>query len=149
MREIMKSALQVCCDTCEKVKSATADSEICVYGAIFQSLSRVLLCDRWRGTPETPSSASCTLRCPSPPQRTLLYPAPLPRPATLQHLPRPPTQLRLRGTSPNPASLSPNLQILTRKPNTRQSKQSNKAKFYCAFVFYHQHDSLSLFKVVL
>lgn len=96
-----------------------------------------MLCDRWRGTPETPSSASCTQQCPSPAQMTLQFPAPRPHPATLQLHP-PLTVLMSRGISPNhhsPHSLSADLQILNGKPNTRQSKQSNEAKILLCFYF--------------
>ena len=105
----------------------------------------LLFCDRWRGTPETPSSASCTQQCPSPAPRTLQYPALPPRPATLQHQP-PPTPLRLCGTSNLPI-----LRILTSKPNPRQSKQSNEAKFYCAFIIlsFTRLSEPFFFKVVL
>lgn len=89
------------------------------------------LCNRWRGTPETPSSASCTQRCPSPAPRIFQCPAPPPLLATLRRQP-PPTRC---GTSPNP-SFPPSKSLNPDKHETIKEKKKNEAKILLCFLFF-------------
>lgn len=70
-----------------------------------------LLCSRWRGTPETPSSVWCTQQCPSPARRTGPCPAHRAPGVPLHHQP-PPSLQRRRGTS------------LTSNPNTDNQRKA-------------------------
>lgn len=77
--------------------------------------------------PHVPSSAPHQPGGPS----SLLPPHPILPPSYIHpHRPR----WRRVGLLLTPST---NLQILTSKPNTRQSKQINEAKFYCAFILYY------------
>lgn len=104
-------------------------------------------CVRWRGTQETPSSASCTQHCHSPAPKILRYPAPLPHLAMLHCHPLPMPQ-KLCGTSPNPDSL-PCPQIF--KHETIAAKQWGQILlcFYYYYYFYHLLNSEPFFNTIL